>query len=119
MTDYWWSMDPLLYGMFGENYVSKSITSHTGTYSLDITTTATNIGTSIPAVVSNGYFIIGLPGIFGGDDFERKKFGDTNRRNLKLNLKMSIAQSVSMPLIQFTVALAFAANTNLTVQRKN
>jgi tetraacyldisaccharide 4'-kinase len=47
--------------------------------------------------------------IFGGDDLERKKFADTNRRNLKLNLKMSIAQAVSMPLIQFIVALAFAA----------
>jgi subfamily B ATP-binding cassette protein MsbA len=47
--------------------------------------------------------------IFGGDEQERKKFADTNRQNLKLNLKMSIAQSVSMPLIQFIVALAFAA----------
>ena len=47
--------------------------------------------------------------IFGGDDLERKKFADTNQHNLKLNLKMSIAQSISMPLIQFIVALAFAA----------
>jgi len=47
--------------------------------------------------------------IFGGDDLERKRFADTNARNLKLNLKMSIAQAVSMPLIQFIVALAFAA----------
>jgi subfamily B ATP-binding cassette protein MsbA len=47
--------------------------------------------------------------IFGGDEQERKKFADTNQHNLKLNLKMSIAQSVSMPLIQFIVALAFAA----------
>ncbi len=47
--------------------------------------------------------------IFGGDELERKKFTDTNQQNLKLNLKMSVAQSVSMPLIQFIVALAFAA----------
>ena len=47
--------------------------------------------------------------IFGGDDLERRKFTDTNKLNLKLNLKMSIAQAISMPLIQFTVALAFAA----------
>ena len=47
--------------------------------------------------------------IFGGDDLERKKFADTNQQNLKLNLRMSITQSISMPLIQFIVALAFAA----------
>jgi subfamily B ATP-binding cassette protein MsbA len=47
--------------------------------------------------------------IFGGADLEREKFAETNRRNLKLNLKMSVAQAVSMPLIQFIVALAFAA----------
>ena len=47
--------------------------------------------------------------IYGGDALERKRFSDTNQRNLKLNLKMSIAQAVSMPLIQFIVALAFAA----------
>jgi len=47
--------------------------------------------------------------IYGGDELERKRFSDTNQRNLKLNLKMSIAQAVSMPLIQFIVALAFAA----------
>ncbi|MDH3388789.1 MAG: lipid A export permease/ATP-binding protein MsbA [Gammaproteobacteria bacterium] len=47
--------------------------------------------------------------IFGGDDFERKKFRDVNQRNLKLHLKMSIAQSFSAPLIQLIVAIAFAA----------
>ena len=47
--------------------------------------------------------------IFGGDDLERKKFSDTNRHNLKLNLKLSIVRSISMPLMQFIVALAFAA----------
>ena len=47
--------------------------------------------------------------IFGGDDLERKKFTDTNQHNLKLNLKLSIVRSISMPLMQFIVALAFAA----------
>jgi len=47
--------------------------------------------------------------IFGGDDLERKKFGEINEHNLKLNLKMSIARSISMPLIQLIVAVAFAA----------
>jgi subfamily B ATP-binding cassette protein MsbA len=46
--------------------------------------------------------------IFGGDDMERHKFGEINRQNLKLNLKMSIAKAISMPLIQFIVALSFA-----------
>jgi subfamily B ATP-binding cassette protein MsbA len=47
--------------------------------------------------------------IFGGDEFERNKFHKVNKTNLKLHLKMSIAQSVSMPLIQLVVAIAFAA----------
>jgi subfamily B ATP-binding cassette protein MsbA len=47
--------------------------------------------------------------IFGGDDFERNKFNRVNNHNLRLHLKMSVAQSVSMPLIQLIVAMAFAA----------
>ncbi|MCP4469770.1 MAG: lipid A export permease/ATP-binding protein MsbA [Gammaproteobacteria bacterium] len=47
--------------------------------------------------------------IFGGDDFERNKFRKVNKDNLSLHLKMSVAQSVSMPLIQLIVAMAFAA----------
>ena len=47
--------------------------------------------------------------IFGGDDLERRKFEDINEHNLKLNLKMSIARSITMPLIQLIVAIAFAA----------
>jgi subfamily B ATP-binding cassette protein MsbA len=47
--------------------------------------------------------------IFGGSDFERKKFNKLNHKNLKLHLKMSIAQSISAPLIQLVVAVAFAA----------
>jgi subfamily B ATP-binding cassette protein MsbA len=47
--------------------------------------------------------------IFGGDEFERNKFFKINQKNLKLHLKMTVVQAVSMPLIQFIVALAFAA----------
>ena len=47
--------------------------------------------------------------IFGGDEFERNKFNKINKTNLKLHLKMAVAQSVSMPLIQLIVAIAFAA----------
>jgi subfamily B ATP-binding cassette protein MsbA len=47
--------------------------------------------------------------IFGGDDFERNKFQRVSKNNLRLHLKMSVAQSVSMPLIQLIVAMSFAA----------
>ena len=47
--------------------------------------------------------------IFGGEEFERKKFNSINLHNLKLHLKMSVAQSISNPLIQLIVAIAFAA----------
>ncbi len=47
--------------------------------------------------------------IFGGNEFERNKFNKVNDTNLKLHLKMSVAQSISMPLIQLVVAIAFAA----------
>ena len=46
--------------------------------------------------------------IFGGEDFERNKFNSINNANLKLHLKMTVAQAVSMPLIQLIVAIAFA-----------
>ena len=47
--------------------------------------------------------------IFGGNEFERNKFDKVNTNNLNLHLKMSVAQSISMPLIQLVVAIAFAA----------
>lgn len=46
--------------------------------------------------------------IFGGEQFEREKFKTINRRNLKLNLKLTTTQAISMPLIQLIVAVAFA-----------
>jgi len=47
--------------------------------------------------------------IFGGDEFERNKFTRVNSKNLRLHLKMTIAQAISTPLIQLIVAIAFAA----------
>ena len=47
--------------------------------------------------------------IFGGDEFERKKFVKINKNNLRLHLKLSVAQAISVPLIQFIVSIAFAA----------
>ncbi len=46
--------------------------------------------------------------IFGGEAYEKGKFERINERNLKLNLKMTTAQAISMPLIQLIVAIAFA-----------
>ena len=46
--------------------------------------------------------------IFGGEQFEREKFSMINDRNLRQNLKLTVAQAVSMPLIQLIVAMAFA-----------
>lgn len=46
--------------------------------------------------------------IFGGEQFESDKFIDINRKNLKLNLKLTTTQAISMPLIQLIVAVAFA-----------
>ena len=47
--------------------------------------------------------------IYGGTDLEREKFESTNRKNLKLHLKMTATQAFSMPIIQLIVAIAFAA----------
>lgn len=46
--------------------------------------------------------------IFGGSKFERDKFREVNQQNLRLNLKMTTTQAISMPLIQLIVAIAFA-----------
>ena len=46
--------------------------------------------------------------IFGGADYETKKFKKANEHNLKQNLKLSIAKAISTPLTQLIVAIAFA-----------
>ena len=47
--------------------------------------------------------------IFGGDEFERQKFARINQHNLRLHLKLSVAQAISAPLIPFIASIAFAA----------
>ena len=47
--------------------------------------------------------------IFGGEEYEQDKFNRVNQTNLKLHLKMTVTQAISMPLIQLIVAIAFAA----------
>ncbi len=46
--------------------------------------------------------------IFGGVDYETRKFKQANEHNLKQNLKLSIAKAISTPLTQLIVAIAFA-----------
>lgn len=46
--------------------------------------------------------------IFGGSEYETKKFKKANHHNLRQNLKLSIAKAISMPLTQLIVAIAFA-----------
>lgn len=46
--------------------------------------------------------------IFGGEQFETEKFKVINHRNMKLNLKLTTTQAISMPLIQLIVAIAFS-----------
>ncbi|MFV2033446.1 MAG: ABC transporter transmembrane domain-containing protein [Gammaproteobacteria bacterium] len=47
--------------------------------------------------------------IFRGEDYERDRFDRLNQYNLRLNMKLSVARAVSMPLIQLIVAIAFAS----------
>lgn len=46
--------------------------------------------------------------IFGGEQFEEEKFQSVNRRNLKLNLKLTTTQALSTPLIQLIIAIVFS-----------
>ncbi|WP_166265899.1 lipid A export permease/ATP-binding protein MsbA [Marinobacter caseinilyticus] len=46
---------------------------------------------------------------FGGEDYERQRFGDVSQRNLTQSLKLASAQAISVPVIQVLVAFAIAA----------
>lgn len=46
---------------------------------------------------------------FGGEDYERQRFGDVSNRNLTQSLKLASAQAISVPVIQVLVAVAIAA----------
>lgn len=46
--------------------------------------------------------------IFGGQDFETKRFLDVNEYNRRQNLKLVATNAISSPIIQLIVAIAFA-----------
>ncbi|MEZ5534147.1 MAG: lipid A export permease/ATP-binding protein MsbA [Thiolinea sp.] len=47
--------------------------------------------------------------IFGGEDYEARRFQETNQRNMDLEMKRVVTELLSTPLVQFLVALALAA----------
>jgi len=47
--------------------------------------------------------------IFGGQDYERKRFEHVNEKNRLLNMKMVVTDSAASPIIQFILAIAIAA----------
>jgi len=46
--------------------------------------------------------------VFGGQGYERERFAEVNERNRRLNMKMTVAKSASVPVVHFFVAMALA-----------
>jgi subfamily B ATP-binding cassette protein MsbA len=46
--------------------------------------------------------------IFGGQDYEKKRFENVNEQNRLLNMKMVMTDSAASPIIQFILAIAIA-----------
>ncbi len=46
--------------------------------------------------------------LFGGEDYERRRFHEVNERNRMLQMKMVATDAASSPIVQFIVALAIA-----------
>jgi subfamily B ATP-binding cassette protein MsbA len=46
--------------------------------------------------------------IFGGQDYEKENFHRINERNRRLNMKMTMTQAASSPVLEMIVGLAFA-----------
>ncbi|WP_328189340.1 lipid A export permease/ATP-binding protein MsbA [Marinobacter sp. OP 3.4] len=46
---------------------------------------------------------------FGGEDYERQRFGDVADRTMRQGLKMASTQAIATPVVQVLVALALAA----------
>ncbi len=46
--------------------------------------------------------------VFGGQDYEARRFADINQRNRRQFLKLAVTNALSSPVIQFIVAVAFA-----------
>jgi subfamily B ATP-binding cassette protein MsbA len=61
--------------------------------------------THVTSEVVNGYRVVR---IFGGEDYETKRFHEASSYNLKQSLKMEMTKAVNTPVIQILVALAIA-----------
>lgn len=46
--------------------------------------------------------------VFGGQTYEAERFGRVNELNRKLNIKLTVTKALSVPVIQFFVAMALA-----------
>jgi len=61
--------------------------------------------THVTSEVVTGFRVVR---IFGGEDYETRRFGEASRYNLKQSLKMEFTKAISTPVIQILVALAIA-----------
>ncbi len=46
--------------------------------------------------------------VFGGQDYEQRRFERANERNRQLNLKLAVTRAASVPVLQFLIALVLA-----------
>ena len=65
----WWSFDASLYSQFGTVSVTKSTDAQDGLASMRIETTIDLVNSSIPSIVSNGYFNFSSGWLAGGAPF--------------------------------------------------
>ena len=61
--------------------------------------------THVTSEVVTGFRVVR---IFGGEDYETKRFGEASRYNLKQSLKLELTKAISTPVIQAMVALAIS-----------
>lgn len=61
--------------------------------------------THVASEAFNGYRVMRT---FGGEHHEINRFNDASQRNVEQNLKLSLTQAISTPVIQILVALAIA-----------
>lgn len=67
--DMWWGMDPMIHPFTGSAYAVKSTNAHSGSSSIEITTTAYNLFAGIPSLVSTGWYDYSNFSFHGGDPF--------------------------------------------------
>lgn len=61
--------------------------------------------THVTSEIVNGFRVVR---IFGGEEYEQRRFEDASRYNLRQSLKMEMTKTISTPVIQLLVALAIA-----------